>query len=131
MLEIGKLVSLLLSILSLDALLTSAFFVPGSHWDERLLNSLARVVLAGCVCFASGLLFNQPEQRDPQRRDPGHGNSGHGNSGHGDSGATSDIMRTLPVRLFLWGLLGMALLFALSWYLEEYYIPTIWKNQPY
>jgi hypothetical protein len=125
-LEIGKLVSLLLSILSLDALLTSAFFVPGSHWDERLLNSLARVVLAGCVCFASGLLFNRSEPRDPKRRDPGHGNSG-----LGDSGATSDIMRTLPVRLFLWGLLGMALLFALSWYLEEYYIPTIWKNQPY
>lgn len=121
LIEIGKLVSLLLSILSLDALLTSAFFVPGSHWDERLLNSLARVVLAGCVCFASGLLFNRPEQHDPLQRDPGHG----------DSEATSDIMRTLPVRLFLWGLLGMALLFVLSWYLEAYYIPMIWKNQPY
>jgi hypothetical protein len=111
LLEIGKLVSLLLSILSLDAVLASAFFMPGAGWDERLLNSLLRIVLAGCVCFASGLLFNA--------------------RGHEDAGAGSDILRTLPVRLFFWALAGMALLFALSWYLEEYYVPMIWKNQPH
>jgi hypothetical protein len=111
LLDIGKVVSLLLSILSLDALLTSAFFVPGSPWDDRLLNSLARIVLAGCVCFASGLLFNWPAQQSS------------------DTG--SNIMRTLPMRLFFWALLGMALLFVLSWYLEQYYVPMLWKNQPH
>jgi hypothetical protein len=40
-------------------------------------------------------------------------------------------MRTLPVRLFLWSLAGMALLFFLCWYLEEYYVPLLWKNQPH
>ena len=111
LLEIGKLVSLLLSILSLDALLGSAFFVPGSHWDERLVNSLTRMVLAGCVCFASGLLFNQPVRKNSE--------------------AGSNVMDTLPVRLFFWALLGMALLFALSWYLEAYYVPMLWRNQPH
>lgn len=111
LLEIGKLVSLLLSILSLDALLASAFFVPGSPWDDRLLNSLTRLVLAGCVCFASGLLFERPANHNSE--------------------TGSDILDTLPVRLFFWALAGMALLFALSWYLEEYYIPLIWKNQPH
>jgi hypothetical protein len=111
LLEIGQVVSLLLSILSLGALLTSAFFVPGSHWEDRLLDSLGRIVLAGCVCFASGLLFTAPGYRDPE--------------------AGSDIMRTLPVKLFFWALLGMVLLFILSWYLEEYYVPLLWKNQPH
>ena len=111
LLEIGKAVSLLLSILSLDALLGSAFFVPGTHWDERLLNSLMRIVLAGCVCFASGLLFTQPMQ---QRAEPNFG-----------------VTRTLPVRLFFWSLLAMALLFLFSWYLEEYYVPMLWRNQPH
>ena len=109
LLELGRLFSLLLSILSLDALLASAFFVPGSHWDDRLLNSLMRILLAACVCFASGLLFEQ----------------------HQGNEADSDILRTLPVRLFFWALTGMALLFALSWYLEEYYVPMIWRNQPH
>lgn len=110
LLEIGKSLSLLLSILSLDFLLASAFFVPGARWDDRLLNSLVRVLLAGCVCFASGLLFEHP---------------------HGESQERSDILHTLPVRLFFWGLAGMTLLFALSWYLEEYYVPMLWKNQPH
>src|SRR5580698_4283465 len=111
LLEIGKVVSLLLSILSLYSLLVGAFFVPGSYWDERLVNSLERIVLAGCICFASGLLFNWPGYRDCE--------------------ADSDVTRTLPVRLFFWTLLGMALLFALSWYLEEYYVPMLWRNQPH
>ena len=57
LLEIGKAVSFITSILSLCALLDSAFFVPGSRWEERLVGSLLRIALAGCVCFASGLRF--------------------------------------------------------------------------
>jgi hypothetical protein len=115
LLDLGKLFSLLLSILSLDALLASAFFVPGSRWDDRLFNSLIRIVLAACVCFASGLVFSQNPSQDHQQSPE----------------ASSDVLRTLPVRLFFWALAGMALLFALSWYLEEFYVPMIWKNQPH
>jgi hypothetical protein len=34
-------------------------------------------------------------------------------------------MDTLPVRLFLWALVAIALLFALSWWLETYYVPML------
>ena len=107
LLEVGKAFSFIISILSLYALLVSAFFVPGSTWEDRLVDSLLRIALAGCVCFASGLMFRSAEH------------------------AEVPLMRTLPVRLFLWALAGMALLFFLCWYLEEYYIPLLWKNQPH
>jgi hypothetical protein len=41
------------------------------------------------------------------------------------------VTRTLPVRLYFWALAGMTVLFVLSWYLEEYYVPLIWRNQPH
>ena len=107
LLEIGKAASLLMSILSLCALLESAFLVPGARWEERLAGSLLRVGLAACVCFASGLLFRSAECQPPP------------------------VMRTLPVKLFLWALAGMTVLFVVSWYLEEYYVPLIWPNQPH
>lgn len=107
LLEIGKAVSFIVSILSLCALLESAFLVPGARWDERLVGSLLRIGIAACVCFASGLLFRSAEHDD------------------------GPVTRTLPVKLFFWALLGMTLLFFLSWYLEAYYIPLIWKNQPH
>jgi cation transport ATPase len=107
LLDLSKAVSLIMSILSLYALLVSAFFVPGSRWEERLANSLLRIALAACMCFLSGLLFQSTEKDEPP------------------------VTRTLPVRLFFWALAGMALLFFLSWYLEEYYVPLLWKNQPH
>jgi hypothetical protein len=107
LLEVGKAVSFLVSILSLCALLESAFFVPGSRWEERLVGSLLRIALAGCVCFASGLLFRSAEHVE------------------------GPVTRTLPVRLYFWALAGMTVLFVLSWYLEEYYVPLIWRNQPH
>jgi hypothetical protein len=112
LLEIGKAVSFFASILSLYALMGSAFFVPSSTWQERLLASLVRIGLAACVCFASGILFRQDEIRRAPESDP-------------------SLTRMLPVRLFYWGLASMAVLFALSWFLETYYIPHIWKNQPW
>ena len=111
LLEIGKGVSLLMSILSLCALLESAFLVPGTRWEERLVGSLLRIALAGCVCFASGMIFQWAGQPDEPEQEP--------------------VTRTLPVRLFFWALLGMAVLFVASWYLEAYYVPLIWRNQPH
>jgi hypothetical protein len=107
LLEVGKALSFFLSILSLYAVMISAFFVPGSRWEERLMDSLLRIGLAGCVCFASGLIFRSSTAEEPP------------------------VTRTLPVRLFFWALAAMVLLFFLSLYLEEFYVPLLWKNQPH
>jgi cation transport ATPase len=89
--------------LSLYPVLGSAFFVPGSRWQERLTLALLKVLLAASVSFASGLLFVYPS-----RANPAEGQS---------------LLATLPVRLFFWAMAGMAILFAVSWFLEEYYVP--------
>lgn len=107
LLDLGRVVSLALSILSLYALLGGAFFVPGTHWEDRLILSFARIVLAACVCFASGILFRSSTNPEVP------------------------LMRTLPVRLFFWTLLGLALLFILSWYIDVYYMPYFWRNLPH
>lgn len=106
LLDLGKVVSFAMSILSLCALLDSAFFVPATRWEDRLVASLARIVFAGCVCLISGLLFHFSEPQVP-------------------------LVRTLPVRLFLWALSGFALFFALGWYLDAYYMPLFWRNLPH
>lgn len=112
MLEIGKALSFAASILSLYALMGSAFFVPGTRWEDRLIASIARMAIAACVCFSSGILFRQEALRRHPESHPA-------------------LTSTLPVRLFFWGLSLMALMFLLSWSLETYYIPHIWKNQPW
>jgi hypothetical protein len=108
--DIAKALSFFLSLLSLCPVVFSAFFVPGSHWEDRLLLALARVGLAGCVCLLSGILFARPWQES--------------------SDTEAHVLATLPVRLYLWTILGVAILFVLSWYLDVFYIPWIWKNQP-
>ena len=105
--ELARAVALILSIISLYALLVSAFFVPGSTWQTRLLSSTETLAMSACVCFASGLLFSISTKTEPP------------------------VSRTLPVQLFWWTLGGTVLMFLLSRYLEVYYIPWIWKNQPY
>lgn len=108
LLDFSKAISFFLSIVSLYWVMLSAFFVPGSRWQERLAVCLLRVALAACICFASGLLFTaRPAGTGKIDRSP---------------------ISTLPVRLFFWALGGMALLFVLSWYIEEYYIPLALKK---
>lgn len=109
LLEFGKVLSFFLSILSLYPIVVSAFFVPGTHWEERLSLSLVKVAMAGCICFASGFFFSRP----PRPGCPGE-----------------PLMQTLPVRIFLWTVAGVAVFFVLSWYLETYYVPLLWRNQP-
>ena len=95
-----------MSILSLCALLDTAFFIPATRWEDRLIASLARIGFAGCVCLISGMLFHFSQPQVP-------------------------LSRTLPVRLFLWALSGFSLLFALGWYLDAYYVPLLWRNLPH
>ena len=56
--ELAKAVALILTIISIYALLVNVFFVPGSPWQQRLLTSVETLAMTGCVCFASGLLFS-------------------------------------------------------------------------
>jgi hypothetical protein len=106
LLDLGKVGSFLMSILSHCALLDSAFFVPATRWEDRLIGSVARVGFAGCVCLISGLLFH-----------------------HSQPGVS--LVRTLPVRLFLWAIAGFSLFFFLGWYLDVYYMPLFWRNLPH
>ena len=110
LLDLGKSLSFLAGLLSLFPLLFSAFFVPGTQWDDRVLLSLDKAALSGCLCFMSGLLFSISSTNS--RRHP-------------------PVMSTLPVRLYFWALGGMIFLFAASWFLETYYVPLLWKNLPY
>ncbi len=107
LLDLGRAFSFLLSILSLWYLMNAAFFVTATTWQQRLLGSIARVVLAACVCIVSGFLFRLK------------------------SCPAVPLSRTLPVRIFLYTLPAIILLFALAWLLEAYYVPLLWKNQPY
>lgn len=109
-LDIGKAFTFLLSIVSLYYVVLSAFFVPGTHWEDRLEFALAKIGMAACVCFASGLLFSWRTQTGHEQGDP--------------------LMSTLPVRMFFLTLVGVAILFALAWYLDAYYVPQLWRNQP-
>jgi len=107
LLDLTRFVSFLLSILSLSALVDTAFFLTATTWEQRLLASITRVVVAACICAASGMLFRI------------------------ESFPAVPLSRTLPVRLFLWTLFGVSILFALSWFLETYYVPHLWPNQPW
>ena len=107
--ELGRLAALILSVISLYALLGSAFFILGSHWQLRLERSIATLGITTCVCFASGILFTLTES-------PAH---------------QASLHRTLPVQLYYWGVGATVLLFLLSLYLEAYYVPYLYKNQPW
>lgn len=110
LLELGKVLSFFLSVMALCEALISAFFVPGIRWEERLAASALRIAIAGCVCFASGILFTM----DTRAHGAPH----------------PSLISTFPVQLFFWVLLWMSVLFALSWYLDIYYVPLLWRNQP-
>ncbi|HEY1903479.1 MAG TPA: hypothetical protein VGG56_13670 [Terracidiphilus sp.] len=109
LLELLRPLSFFVSMLSLYPIMLKAFFVPGTRWEERLVMALLRMVFAACICFASGILY--------ARSAPG--------VSHGRSGSGEALLSTLPVRLFLCATGGMTLLFALSWWLEAYYVPLL------
>jgi hypothetical protein len=106
LLDLSKIVSFATSILSLCALLDTAFFIPATRCEDRFIASLTRIAFAGCVCLISGLLFHLSQPH-------------------------VSLARTLPVRLFFWALSGFALFSALGWYLDAYYVPLLWRNLPH
>jgi hypothetical protein len=116
--ELGKAVSFIASLAALYAMMGSAFFSPGSRWQQRLLEAAVRLAFAGCVCMASGTIFALAGGEGSDVEDHRHADAPH-------------LFRTLPVRLFLWATAAATILFLLSWYLEEYYVPLLWRNQPH
>jgi hypothetical protein len=120
--EVGKTLSFFLSLLSLYPIVGSAFFVPGTRWEDRLTMSLLKIAMAGCICFASGLFFCQPSSADkiPGVKHPDL-----------EKPLTDRLLQTMPVRMFFWTLGGVALMFLASWYIEQYYVPLMWRNQPH
>jgi len=108
LLELGKAISLIASILALYAAGFSAFFVPGTRWEERIFLAFSHIAIAAGVCFLSGLLFAWRPQPQP----------------------TQSLLQTLPVQIFFCGLVAIVLLFLASWYLAVYYIPLTCKNLP-
>ena len=98
LLELGKMVSFVLCILSLYSVLLSAFFVPNTSWHERLMLGLVRLAVAGCVSFASGLLFAFPSRTNPDRGVP--------------------LWKSLPVVVFFWAAVLLSLMFLIAWYLR-------------
>jgi hypothetical protein len=112
LLDLGKAISFLVSLLSLFPLLLAAFFVPGRRWEDGLLLSADKAMLSAFCCLISGILFSLSEHRHATL-------------------SLREVMTTLPVRLYFLALGGMALLFLGSWYLDTYYMPLFWKNLPH
>jgi hypothetical protein len=112
LLELLRPLSFFAGMLSLYPVMLSAFFVPGTRWEERFYAALLRVAVSACICFASGLLYTHPAGHEtPSSHEAAHG-----------------LLTTLPVRLFFSAIGGMALLFALSWWLDTYYVPLIYHG---
>ncbi len=98
--ELAKLASLLLGILSLDAVLHIAFLEPGCTLRQQLRPALEMLLLAAAIALASGSLFSLLEENSPRRRTP--------------------VAKTLPMQIFWWGGGVLSLLFAAGWYVERY-----------
>jgi hypothetical protein len=92
LLELGRAMTFFLSIASLYAVATNAFFTVSSHWSDRLVAALLHLMIAACVCFGSGLLFAYPGDRR--------------------------LSTTPPVKLFLWTLAVLPLIFFAAWYIS-------------
>ena len=100
LLDLSRALSFFVGIVSLYWAGISAFFVPATGWNERLLTTLVRLSLSAGVCLVSGLCFAWPVKA--RLRTPRF------------------LMSTLPVQLFLWGSIVIAVLFVSSWYLDSY-----------
>jgi hypothetical protein len=97
--EAVKPVALLLCLLSLCAVFSTAFLVPASGLEQRIWDSTILLSLAAGICVASGMLFREATEE-----------------------GVEPVMHTLPVRVFCWAVCIMVVLFLASWWLETYCI---------
>ena len=99
LLDLAKAVSFFLCIVCLYQAAIHTFFLPGTHWHDRLLFALVRLAFAACICLLSGILFLVPARTNPDR--------------------DLTLSHTPPVRLYLWSLGAITLLFLLGWLLSD------------
>ena len=104
LLELGKFISLLAGIVSLNAVFYTAFLMPVDGLRERIFQSLDMLILACGVCLASGLIFRAWDRKVGIER--------------------STIVASLPMRIFWWFSGIVVLLFVASWYVEVYWVPV-------
>jgi hypothetical protein len=104
-LELAKFVSLLLSILSLDAVFHAAFMGYSSDLEQRLLPSLRMLLLAAAICLGSGYIFRAWEQKAGRRN--------------------ASLAASFPMQIFWWASGTMTVLFAVAWFLQAYYLPLL------
>jgi hypothetical protein len=97
LLELSKALSFLASIMSLYWVAVNAFFASGVRWEERLTIALAKLAIAACICFFSGLLFRWPSRSNPD--------------------AGQSLTSTMPVQLFFWVVGFIVVFFAASWWI--------------
>lgn len=98
-LDLGKAFSFFASTVLVYHAAIQTFFMPGAKWEELLGFALAKLALAACACFLSGMLFTWPSQTNPDRE--------------------LALTSTLPVRFFFWSLAAIAALFLSSWFLGD------------
>jgi hypothetical protein len=91
---------LLASLISLLAVMQTAFFGAETDFEQRIFDSLGMLLLAAGFALFGGMLF--------ERR---------GEVGRG-SGPVAAILRTFPVRIFYWTAGLIAVLFVLAWWVE-------------
>jgi hypothetical protein len=101
-LELAKFASLLIGILALDAVLHTAFLEPGRNLEQQLLPSLRMLLLAGTACLGSGYIFRTWQLKAGQRN--------------------ATVARSLPMLIFWWAGGMITLLFAVSWFVERYFL---------
>jgi hypothetical protein len=101
LLELAKFASLLLSILSLDAVFHAAFLEPATHFEQRLLPGLEMLLFSATVCLGSGYIFRTWEVKMGRRE--------------------ASVVGSLPMLVFWWGSGIITLLFFLGWLLNRYF----------
>ncbi|MEO6802279.1 MAG: hypothetical protein ABI197_03430 [Granulicella sp.] len=101
-LDIAKPVALLMCILSLFAAFRAAFLIPASELNIRIHDGFALLLLSAGVSILGGLLFRESAaiEHDPV-----------------------SLGSTLPIQIFCWAATIILVLFAVSWYLETYFLP--------
>jgi hypothetical protein len=102
LLELARPVTLLASMISLLAVFHAAFLGSETDFRQRILDSLAVLLIAAGFSLISGLAF---------RAEPGRAHT-----------RTPRITETFPVQVFCWTTGIMAVLFLLAWYLETHCI---------
>lgn len=98
--ELLRPAALLASMLSLLAVMDTAFFGVETDYRQRIYDSLGMLLVAAGIALIGGLLFERNGE------------------GTRDSGPVAAILHTFPVRVFCWTTGLILALFLLGWWIE-------------